>query len=52
VPAAATVGQKYYACLTIGITAGARYTTVEVEVGRPVFWLGTDASKTTNFGAN
>lgn len=49
VPAAATPGQKYYACVSIG-SATTAYTTVEVVVDRPVWWAG--AASTTNLVAN
>jgi hypothetical protein len=37
VPTSATPGQKYYSCLTFN-TPTASYTTIEVEVTRPVLW--------------
>lgn len=45
VPATATPGQKYYSCLKVGqadpanaAAAKDMYTTVEVDITRPVFW--------------
>lgn len=50
VPITATPGQKFYACVSINITAGTKYTTVEVTVSRPVWWTGNAA--TTSLIAN
>jgi len=45
VPDDATAGQKYYSCIELSTPSGTdatavakTYTTIEVEVARPVFW--------------
>ena len=49
-PTTATPGQKYYSCLSFN-TATTSYTTVEVEVARPAFWIHAN-TVTTSFVAN